>query len=143
MRWPILFPLMLMLAAGLSAAPASAQTIDITPSLVQFSTPSVADFTTGYIDHAGGMLISVTGRGNSPWIVQISAANPTLGGGKPVAHVLWRLEGSTTWTPLTTAPTQIWTDRGTLSTRVYFRLMLFWTTDLPATYQVPVVLTIT
>lgn len=140
--------LLAAVATSLSAGSLAAQgpppaRVTLLPPGVVFPTPSEPEFDAGWVDHPG-MVITVEPRNpNRPdWQLFIRATAPDMGGyGKPVSDILYRPEGSSAWTPLSTSP-QILAEgfqAGTVT--VYFRLRLDWLLDAPGSYDVPLEIT--
>lgn len=123
------------LAAGQGGPPTE---ITVTPMDVMFSTPSYLDFDAGWVDH-GGITVTVSPRNrNRPWQLHIQAAAADMGGyGKPVQDILFRVQGASTWTPLTTTTQLVTQGSGDMTFTVYLRLLLDWTVDEAGTYSVP------
>ncbi len=70
-------------------------------------------------------------------------------GGKPCTDVQWRAQGSTTWQDITTLNTTVdarWIIPGFFndpwSGRVWLRMKLSWTSDVPATYGATIAVTL-
>lgn len=114
----------------------------ITPVAVAFPTPGVGDFSAGYID-GGPVEVDIQSRPSRvTWELQLRADAPDMGGyGKPVADILWRPEGSTSWQPLSTLDQVVASGSGDQLVRVHFRLRLDWAFDEPGSYSVPVTFT--
>lgn len=111
--------------------------VDLTLSTasIAFTTPTTADFDAGFIDHPG-MLVSVVIRPQGrPWELRLRADDPSLGGyGKPLGDLLWRVDGSTVWTPITGTDQAVTQGAGDQDVTVYFRLRLGWAVDSPSAY---------
>ena len=134
--------LALLVMGGLSVRPggASAQglvRILVAPSVVQFPVPSMVDFEAGYIE-TGPLEVVIESRPpRRAWDLYLRAADPDLGiYGKPLADLLWRVEGSQIWQPLTGDDQPIGSGQGDRTLRLYFRIRLDWTTDEPGDYGV-------
>jgi hypothetical protein len=114
--------------------------VTVAPTDVLFPAPAEVDFETGWVDH-GGVTISVEPRNkNRPnWQLFVQASAADMGGyGKPVEDILVRVEGSSSWIPLSTTARLVAEGSGAASVTVYYRLTLDWATDGPGTYTVPI-----
>jgi len=96
--------------------------------------------------------VSFTVQGNRAWSVQISgaAATWTASSGawtsKPVSDLRWSLSSTGATTAMSVTPTTVTTGAataGSASTTVYLRPAVHWATDLPGTYTIGVVFTMT
>ena len=114
------------------------------------ATPAVADVDAGLQRVAtSGPVLTV--RANSAWVVNIKALNETWTAGaggrvdKPASDLRWSLSASGTFTALSTAGSQLATGAATTaaSYQLFFKAAYNWVDDLPGTYNLPVVLTIT
>jgi len=146
-------PVLLVAVAALLSVPAGARaqkgkptgppiTVTPTPGNVVFPTPGVPEFDAGYVDQSG-VTVTVQPRPNKgPWELLIRSDMPDMGGyGKPVGDILWRLSGSSTWTPLTTTDQIVTQGQDTQDVVIYFRLLLNWANDEPNTYTANIVFT--
>ena len=114
--------------------------VTVAPADILFPAPSELDFEVGWVDH-GGVAITVEPRNrNRPnWQLFVQAAAADMGGyGKPVGDILVRVQGSSSWVPLTTTAQLVAEGSGTATVTLYYRLALDWSTDAPGTYTVPV-----
>jgi hypothetical protein len=142
-------PLLLAAAFWLAGGPDSAAAqgpppgaggggrVDVTLSSasVVFPTPGIADFDTGWIDHPGVLASVTTQPPNSAWELRLRADDVDLGGyGKPLGDLLYRVQGSTVWIPLTGSDQAVVQGTGASDVTVYFRMRLAWTMDEPNTY---------
>lgn len=113
----------------------AAQTVWTLPSTVTFNQPTAADFNAGFIGEPA-MGVVVFSFGGRPWQLYMRAAVPDMGGyGKPISDVLWRTQGSTAWTPLSTGFQKIAEGTGFTIVWVYFRTRLQWSLDVAGTYD--------
>jgi len=95
---------------------------------------------------------SFTVRGNRAWTVQISGASATwsaTGGAwasKPVSDLRWSLLSTGATTAMSLTPVTVTSGAatsGSASKTVYLRPAVHWATDLPGTYTIGVVFTMT
>lgn len=144
---------LMLIAAGFVLAPGRAQaqskkpkgppiSVTPTPATIAFATPGVADFDAGYVDQSG-VTVAVRPRPNKgPWELRIRSDVPDMGGyGKPVADILWRRAGSSTWTPMSTTDQIVIQGQDNQDVVLYFRLILNWAYDEPSTYSANIVFT--
>ena len=138
-------------------AGAQAQVVTLTLSGAPnvFPAPTAADYTAGVVVNPTGILftVDVTGGGAATQrttIVSIRSSSASLGGGKPLSDLQWRRADLVTWNPMTTTNATIESRpvvRNGLndpwSNTVFFRTLLAWTTDPPATYSAGLVFTLT
>jgi len=96
--------------------------------------------------------LDVTGgtKTNRTTIVAIRSASASLGGGKPLSDLQWRRADLGTWNTMTTTnvtiesrTVKINTTNDPWSNTVFFRILLSWATDPPATYSANLVFTLT
>jgi hypothetical protein len=133
------------LAVALLASPLGAQRtiLTVTGGTISFPAPTAADYDAGYIDSPTGAVITVnaqTGASRTTTIA-IRATSASLGGGKAIGELQWRRSDLAVWNSITLTDAQVeqrvqirnglndpW------SNTIYFRMLLDWTTDPPATY---------
>jgi hypothetical protein len=131
-------------SAALVPGPTHAQAppparVTLMPAAVVFPSPTEASFDAGWIEH-GGMVVTVEPRNpNRPnWHLFIRATDADMGGyGKPVGDIVFRVDGASGWTPLSTTPQPLAEGSHNRTITVFFRLLLDWLTDGPGTYQIP------
>ena len=96
--------------------------------------------------------VSFSVQGNRAWSVQISgaAATWTASAGawasKPVSDLRWSLSSTGATTAMSLTPASVTSGAatsGSASTTVYLRPAVHWATDLPGTYTIGVVFTLT
>lgn len=127
-----------VLALGVGASDAEAQWLWASPTLVQFPTPGTAEFVAGNVVQ-GPVDFLVLMFNQRRWDLTFRALQPTMGGyGKPASDAQVRLDGSTTWVPITSANQVIASGRGSTFVRVHFRITLDMSIDLPDTYELPI-----
>jgi hypothetical protein len=134
------------LALVLLASPLAAQKTSLTlaSATVTFPAPTAADYINGFVDAPTGMTFTVnsTQGASRTTTVSIRSISANLGGGKVLADLQWRRSDLATWNSVTLTDTQIEqrvaVSKGLndpWSNTVFFRMMLNWTTDAPATYS--------
>lgn len=134
------------LALVLLASPLAAQktTLTLASGAVTFPAPTAADYINGFVDAPTGVtftLNSNTGVQRTTTI-SIRSISANLGGGKAIADLEWRRSDLATWNSITLTDTQveqrIVVNKGLndpWSNTIFFRMVLNWTTDAPATYS--------
>lgn len=118
--------------------------------------PLSATATMSDMDVAAGVAapatVSFTVQGNRAWSVQISgaAATWTASAGawasKPVSDLRWSLSSTGATTAMSVTPVTVTTGTATAGSApktVYLRPAVHWATDLPGTYTIGVVFTLT
>lgn len=149
--------LMAALAAGFSHGVQAQVRLTLsgagTPNV--FPAPTLTDFNAGVITNATGIGFTVNVTGGSiliprTSIVDIRASSATLGGGKALSDLQWRRSDLATWNPMTTTNATIeWRTvmrngiNDPWNNTVFFRMLLNWATDAPATYTTGLVFTLT
>ncbi|HEX9085274.1 MAG TPA: hypothetical protein VF836_11080 [Gemmatimonadaceae bacterium] len=134
------------LALVLFAFPLAAQKTSLTlaSATVTFPAPTAADFINGFVDAPTGMTFSInsTQGASRTTTVSIRSISANLGGGKVIADLEWRRSDLATWNSITLTDAQIEqrvaVSKGLndpWSNTVFFRMVLHWTTDVPATYS--------
>jgi hypothetical protein len=113
-------------------------------AVIVFPTPTVQDYEQGFVNSTNGVTFTVNAtKGNQSHTTAISirSTTTTLGGGKPLNHLQWRRSDLSEWTALSIADIQVelriqtrnglndpWTNT------IFFRILLDWAQDPPATY---------
>ena len=96
--------------------------------------------------------VSFSVQGNRAWSVQISGASATwtasagAWASKPVSDLRWSLSSTGATAPMSLTPATVSSGgatAGSTSTTVYLRPAVHWATDLPGTYTIGVVFTVT
>lgn len=133
---------------ALAAAPGGAQNprsvLTITSTVV-FPAPTANDYAAGFVNSTAGVTFNVNAtQGIEPHTttVLIRSLSANLGGGKPIGHLQWRRSDLAIWNNLTVANVQVERRPQTLNllndpwgNTIFFRMLLNWTTDPPATYS--------
>ena len=141
-----------LLALGRGAAAQVTMTLTQTPNVFLVS-PTVADYSAGFVVNPTGILFTITLAGasaNRTTTVAIRSSSATLGGGKPIGDLEWRRADLVAWNAMTTTdaavesrPVRKNTLNDPWSNQVFLRVLLNWATDPPATYTAPIVFTLT
>jgi len=134
------------LALALFASPLAAQktALALTNGTVTFPAPTATDYINGFVDAATGVTFTINSLNGVPrtTTVSIRSTSASLGGGKVIGDLQWRRSDLATWNSvaLTDAQVeqQIVVNKGLndpWSNTIFFRMILNWTTDAPATYS--------
>jgi hypothetical protein len=134
------------LALVLFASPLAAQKTSLTlaSGAVTFPAPTAADYINGYVDAPTGMTFTVSSSNGvqRTTTISIRSISANLGGGKAIADLQWRRSDLATWNSITLTDAQveqrIVINKGLndpWSNTIFFRMVLNWTTDAPATYS--------
>ena len=134
------------LALVLFAFPLAAQktNLTLTSGAVTFPAPTAADYINGYVDAPTGMTFTINSTNGlqRTTTVSIRSISANLGGGKAIADLEWRRSDLATWNSITLTDSQveqrIVINKGLndpWSNTIFFRMVLNWTTDAPATYS--------
>jgi len=142
-----------LLAVVLFASPAAAQKtiLTLTGATVTFPAPTAADYAAGYVDAATGMTFTINAQtgANRTTTVAIRSSSANLGGSKVLGDLQWRRSDLAVWNSITLTDAQVEqrivirnVSNDTWSNTIFFRLLLSWTTDAPATYTANYVITL-
>lgn len=140
------------LAVALFASPLAAQKtiLTLTGGVVTFPAPTAADYDAGYID-SPGMTFTVNAQtgASRTTTISIRSTSASLGGAKPIGELQWRRADLAVWNPIALSDAQVeqrvqvrnglndpWNNT------IFFRMLLNWTTDPPATYAANYVITL-
>jgi hypothetical protein len=134
------------LALVLFAFPLAAQktTLALTNGTVSFPTPTAADYINGFVDAPTGVAFTINSVNGAQrtTTVSIRSISANLGGGKVIADLQWRRSDLATWNSVTLTDAQIEqrvvVNKGLndpWNNTIFFRMVLNWTTDAPATYS--------
>jgi len=134
------------LALVLFASPLAAQktTVTLTSAAVTFPAPTAADFINGFVDAPTGMTFTINSVNGvqRTTTISIRSISANLGGGKVIADLEWRRSDLATWNSITLTDAQveqrIVVNKGLndpWGNTIFFRMLLHWTTDAPATYS--------
>lgn len=161
--------LCLMLAAGSPIAAAHAQSCSANPCPVDVSgtvtlnsaaqlalsstmttiaAPTAANFATGFATQ-GGPLVTVRANTAVRVVVSGGSANWTRNAAlspKPVGDLQWATTSGGSYVALTTglSTTNLLSTAATAgaSNQIFYRMLLNWSTDIPGTYELPVIFTL-
>ena len=137
------------LALILLAAPLAAQTpktdLILAGATITFNAPTAADYVAGYLDSPTGVSYTVdatSGIQSHTTTVSIRSTSANLGNGKVIGDLEWRRSDLATWNSMTMIDAQVEQKiqiRNILNdpwnNTIFFRMLLRWTTDGPATYS--------
>ena len=143
----------ILLTLVLFAAPLEAQktTLNLAGGTITFPAPTAADYIAGYVNSATGVtftLAALTGTSRTTTI-SIRSTSANLGGGKVIGDLEWRRSDLVAWNSITLTDAQV--EQRVLvrngsndpwSNTIFFRMLLSWTTDAPATYSANYVITL-
>jgi hypothetical protein len=136
-------------ALALAASPSSAQgnprtDLTLAGGTITFPAPTANDYVAGFVNSTSGVTFTVdvtNGNQSHTTTILIRAISASLGGGKVIGDLQWRRSDLTIWTSMSPTDAQVeqrvqvrnglndpW------SNTIFFRLLLNWTTDPPATY---------
>jgi hypothetical protein len=137
-------------ALALVASPLAAQgnpktDLTLAGGTITFPAPTANDYVAGFVNSTSGVTFTVdaaNGNQSHTTTILIRAASASLGGGKVIGDLQWRRSDLTNWTSITPTDAQVeqrvqvrnglndpW------SNTIFFRMLLNWTTDAPATYS--------
>lgn len=134
------------LALALFASPLAAQKTILTVAggTITFAAPAAADYTAGFINSATGVTFNLNAQtgASRTTTISIRSTSASLGNGKVIGDLQWRRSDLATWNSITLTDAQVeqrvqvrnglndpW------SNTIFFRMVLTWTTDAPATYS--------
>jgi len=134
------------LALALVASPLAAQktTLSLTGGTITFPAPTAADYIAGFVNSTGGVTFSVNSVNGlqRTTTVSIRSTSANLGNGKVIGDLQWRRSDLATWNSIAITDAQveqrIVINKGLndpWSNTIFFRMVLNWTTDAPATYS--------
>ena len=136
----------ILVALVLCASPLAAQRTSLTLAggTVTFAAPTAADYEAGYIDSPTGVTFTIdaqTGLARTTTI-SIRSASASLGSGKLIGDLQWRRSDLATWNSMTLTDAQVEQrvvvrnlSNDPWSNTIFFRMLLSWTSDGPATYS--------
>lgn len=137
------------LALALCASPLAAQNprtdLNVAGGTITFPAPTAADFVNGYVDSGTGATFTVdatNGNQSHTTTILIRATSASLGGAKVIGDLQWRRSDLATWNSITGTDVQVEQrvqvrngQNDPWSNTIFFRMVLNWTTDGPATYS--------
>jgi hypothetical protein len=140
---------------ALLTQPAAAQLtlFSVAGATITFPAPTAADYIAGFVNSTTGVTFTVDAfllGGSRTTTVAIRAVSATLGGGKLIGDLQWRRSDLAGWTSITSTNAQVEQRVQVLngandpwSNTVFFRMILTWGTDPPATYSANYEITLT
>ena len=135
-----------LLALVLFASPIAAQNtrVTVTGGTIAFPAPTAPDYIAGYIDASTGATFTINSLNGVPrtTTTSIRSTSASLGTGKVIGDLQWRRSDLATWNSITLTDAQveqrIVVNKGLndpWSNTIFFRMLLNWTSDGPATYS--------
>jgi hypothetical protein len=133
------------LVLALVASPLAAQKTNLTLAggTITFPAPTAADYIAGYVNSATGATFTLNAQtgASRTTTVSIRSTSANLGGGKVIGDLQWRRSDLATWNSITLTDAQVEqrvvvrnVSNDPWSNTIFFRMVLNWTTDAPATY---------
>jgi len=136
----------LAIALALVASPLAAQktSLTVTGGTITFPSPTAADYIAGFVNSTGGVTFTVNSQNGvqRTTTITVRSTSADLGNGKMIGDLQWRRSDLATWNSITLTDAQVeqrivinkalndpW------SNTIFFRLVLNWTSDGPATYS--------
>lgn len=128
-----------------AASPLAAQktSLTVTGGTITFPSPTAADYIAGFVNSTTGVTFNInsTNGVQRTTTIAIRSTSASLGNGKVLGDLQWRRSDLATWSSITQTDAQveqrIVVNKGLndpWSNTVYFRMLLNWTSDAPATY---------
>ena len=131
------------LVAAASPLVAQKTSLTVTGGTITFPAPTAADYIAGFVNSTTGVTFTInsTNGVQRTTTVSIRSTSASLGNGKVLGDLQWRRSDLATWSPITQTNAQveqrIVVNKGLndpWSNTVFFRMLLNWTSDAPATY---------
>lgn len=130
----------------LVASPLAAQKTSLTVSggTITFPAPTAADYIAGFVNSTTGVTFTINSQNGlqRTTTISIRSTSADLGNGKVIGDLQWRRSDLATWNSITLSDAQveqrIVVNKGLndpWSNTIFFRLVLNWTSDAPATYS--------
>jgi len=136
----------LAIALALVASPLAAQktSLTVTGGTITFPSPTASDYIAGFVNSTGGVTFTVNSQNGvqRTTTITVRSTSADLGNGKMIGDLQWRRSDLATWNSITLTDAQVeqrivinkalndpW------SNTIFFRLVLNWTSDGPATYS--------
>jgi hypothetical protein len=134
------------LALAIVASPLAAQKtiLTLTGGTITFPAPTAADYIAGFVNSTTGVTFTVNAQNGASRTTTISirSTSANLGNGKVIGDLQWRRSDLATWNSISLSDAQVeqrivvrnglndpW------SNTIFFRMVLNWTSDAPATYS--------
>ena len=135
-----------LLALALFASPIAAQktTLSVTGGTIAFPAPTAADYIAGFLDASTGATFTINSLNGlaRTTTISIRSTSASLGGSKVIGDLEWRRSDLATWNSITLTDAQveqrIVINKGLndpWGNTIFFRMLLNWTSDGPATYS--------
>jgi len=135
----------ILAALVLVASPLRAQktSLTVTGGTITFPAPTATDYIAGFVNAATGVTFTVNSLNglSRTTTISIRSTSPNLGNGKLIGDLQWRRSDLATWSSINLADSQveqrIVINKGLndpWSNTIFFRMVLNWTSDAPATY---------
>jgi hypothetical protein len=133
------------LALALVASPLAAQKtiLTVTGGTITFPAPTAADYIAGFVNSSGGATFTTNAQtgASRTTTISIRSTSANLGNGKMIGDLQWRRSDLATWNSISLTDAQVeqrivvrnglndpWNNT------IFFRMVLNWTADSPATY---------
>ena len=132
------------LAAAASPLAAQKTSLTLTGGTITFPAPTAADYIAGFVNSTTGVTFTVNSVSGAQrtTTVSIRSTSANLGNGKVIGDLQWRRTDLANWNSITLTDAQveqrIVINKGLndpWSNTIFFRMVLNWTTDAPATYS--------
>lgn len=135
----------LAFAASSSAAQNPKTDLTLAGATITFPAPTANDYVAGFVNSTTGVTFTVdatNGNQSHTTTILIRTTSASLGGGKVIGDLRWRRSDLPGWTSITATDAQVEQRVQVLnrlndpwSNTIFFRMLLNWTTDAPATYS--------
>jgi hypothetical protein len=131
-----------------AAARAQQMSLVATGGPLNFTVPTATDYTNGFVDDGTPLdyTLTLSAGAASTGTVQIKSTSANLGGGKALSDLEWRRGDLVAWNAMTTANVTVQAASVKVGTPVantiFFRILLNWTTDVPASYTASLTITL-
>jgi len=132
------------LAAAASPLAAQKTSLTLTGGTITFPAPTAADYIAGFVNSTTGVTFTVNSTNGlqRTTTISIRSTSANLGNGKVIGDLQWRRTDLANWNSITLTDAQveqrIVINKGLndpWSNTIFFRMVLNWTTDAPATYS--------
>ena len=135
----------LVFAASSLAAQNPRSSLTLAGGTITFPAPTATDYINGFVNSTTGVTFTVdaaSGNQSHTTTVLIRSTSANLGNGKVIGDLQWRRSDLAIWNNITLSDAQVeqrvqvrnglndpW------SNTIFFRMVLNWTSDAPATYS--------
>ncbi len=134
------------LALALVASPLSAQktNLALAGGTITFPAPTAADYVAGAVNSTTGVTFTINSLNGvqRTTTISIRSLSANLGNGKVIGNLQWRRSDLAVWNSITLTDAQVEqrvvVNKGLndpWSNTIFFRMVLNWATDAPATYS--------